>query len=92
MKADEQTLATAKLCLEMAALLTKAAQDIEGALQARDLAQENRDMQLRNTLAFKTEADRRLAILRAILHADERGQGLPFAEALERARLEVSDP
>ncbi len=30
-----------------------------------------------------------VAILRAILAADERGQGLPFAEAMDRARKVV---
>jgi hypothetical protein len=44
-------------------------------------------MQCRNTAAFKGEADRRLLILRAIL--DAHGQGMPFVEAMDLARMEV---
>jgi hypothetical protein len=40
--------------------------------------------------ALQAEVRRRGDILRAILEADERGQGLPFAEAMDVAKVAIS--
>ena len=81
---DDATLVTRmKLEAELANVQTACAY-----LQLeRDNIAVQRDTALAKLSVIRAERDALRAILRAILEADERGQGQPFAEAMERAHV-----
>ena len=57
----------------------------------RDAQRRHRAKQKALFAEVTAAAERRLAILRAILEADERGQGVGYAGAMEAAAREVHD-